>query len=40
MDGCGTVSDVAAQTRAGTGCGGCHGDVRALIEQHFQGAPA
>lgn len=40
LDGCGTVSDVAAQTRAGTGCGGCHGDVRALIEQHFQGAPA
>ncbi|WP_246295318.1 FAD-dependent oxidoreductase [Arthrobacter wenxiniae] len=38
-EGCGTVAEVSARTRAGTGCGGCHGEVRALIEQHFQGAP-
>ncbi len=36
--GCDTVADVSAATRAGTGCGGCHGDIRELIEAHF--APA
>jgi len=40
VNGCGTVAEVSAATRAGTGCGGCHGEVRALIEQHFQPAPA
>ncbi|MGA7204663.1 MAG: FAD-dependent oxidoreductase [Specibacter sp.] len=36
--GCSTVQEVSAATRAGTGCGGCHGDLRDLIEAHF--APA
>lgn len=36
--GCSTVAEVSASTRAGTGCGGCHGDIRAIIEQHFQTA--
>ena len=39
-DGCGTVADVSGATRAGTGCGGCHDDIKGLIEQHFQGAVA
>jgi assimilatory nitrate reductase electron transfer subunit len=38
--GCSTVADVAKATRAGTGCGGCHDDIKGLIEQHFQAAPA
>ncbi|NUU31954.1 FAD-dependent oxidoreductase [Arthrobacter sp. C9C5] len=38
--GCGTVAEVAASTRAGTGCGGCHEDIKGLIEKHFQGAVA
>lgn len=38
--GCGTVAEVSALTRAGTGCGGCHGDVRSVIEAHFQVARA
>ncbi|MBG6184639.1 assimilatory nitrate reductase electron transfer subunit [Arthrobacter sp. CAN_A214] len=33
--GCSTVDEVSADTRAGTGCGSCHSDIRALIEQHF-----
>ncbi|MHA7178734.1 FAD-dependent oxidoreductase [Arthrobacter sp. MDB2-24] len=33
--GCATVQDVSVGTRAGTGCGGCHDDIRAVIEQHF-----
>ncbi|MHA7239865.1 FAD-dependent oxidoreductase [Arthrobacter sp. TMS1-12-1] len=39
--GCATVVEVSAGTRAGTGCGGCHDDIRAVIEQHFAvaGAP-
>jgi assimilatory nitrate reductase electron transfer subunit len=37
--GCSTVADVAKATRAGTGCGGCHDDIKGLIEQHFQAAP-
>ncbi|MHA7304922.1 FAD-dependent oxidoreductase [Arthrobacter sp. TMN-49] len=36
--GCATVQEVSAATRAGTGCGGCHGDLKELIEAHF--APA
>lgn len=38
--GCGTVAEVSASTRAGTGCGGCHEDIKGLIEKHFQGAVA
>ncbi|WP_323961050.1 FAD-binding protein [Arthrobacter sp. JZ12] len=36
--GCSTVAEVSASTRAGTGCGGCHSDIKAIIEQHFQPA--
>ncbi|WP_346960560.1 FAD-dependent oxidoreductase [uncultured Arthrobacter sp.] len=36
--GCGTVAEVSASTRAGTGCGGCHEDIKGIIEKHFQGA--
>ena len=36
--GCGTVGEVSASTRAGTGCGGCHEAIKGLIEKHFQGA--
>ncbi|MBG6191754.1 assimilatory nitrate reductase electron transfer subunit [Arthrobacter sp. CAN_A212] len=35
VNGCASVSDVSASTRAGTGCGGCHEDIRTVIEQHF-----
>ncbi|MGP9502785.1 FAD-dependent oxidoreductase [Specibacter sp. AOP5-B1-6] len=38
--GCSTVPDISAATRAGTGCGGCHGDLKALIESHFAPAAA
>ncbi|NJC21798.1 assimilatory nitrate reductase electron transfer subunit [Arthrobacter pigmenti] len=38
--GCSTVVEVSASTRAGTGCGGCHADIRGIIEEHFQTAPA
>jgi assimilatory nitrate reductase electron transfer subunit len=38
--GCSTVAEVSASTRAGTGCGGCHDDIKGLIEKHFQGAAA
>jgi assimilatory nitrate reductase electron transfer subunit len=38
--GCGTVAEVSGATRAGTGCGGCHEDIKGLIEKHFQGAAA
>ncbi|GAB3538292.1 FAD-dependent oxidoreductase [Arthrobacter tecti] len=34
--GCSTVEEVSASTRAGTGCGGCHTDIRGIIEEHFQ----
>lgn len=37
--GCSSVAEVSASTRAGTGCGGCHSDIRTIIEQHFQPAP-
>lgn len=40
VQGCGTVAEISASTRAGTGCGGCHGQIRELIEQHFQTAAA
>ena len=33
--GCASVRDVSSSTRAGTGCGGCHEDIRAVIEEHF-----
>jgi assimilatory nitrate reductase electron transfer subunit len=39
-EGCGTVPEVSASTRAGTGCGGCHEDIKGIIEAHFQGAAA
>jgi assimilatory nitrate reductase electron transfer subunit len=39
-DGCSTVAEVSKATRAGTGCGGCHEDIKGLIEKHFQAAPA
>ncbi|PVE19555.1 MULTISPECIES: FAD-dependent oxidoreductase [unclassified Arthrobacter] len=35
VNGCTSVPDVSASTRAGTGCGGCHEDIKAVIEQHF-----
>ncbi|MHA7276469.1 FAD-dependent oxidoreductase [Arthrobacter sp. Hz1] len=35
VNGCTSVPDVSASTRAGTGCRGCHEDIRAVIEQHF-----
>ncbi|GAB3548713.1 FAD-dependent oxidoreductase [Arthrobacter tumbae] len=34
--GCSSVAEVSASTRAGTGCGGCHNDIKSIIEQHFQ----
>lgn len=34
-DGCSTVAEISAATRAGTGCGGCHGELKTLIEAHF-----
>jgi assimilatory nitrate reductase electron transfer subunit len=39
-DGCSTVSEVSKATRAGTGCGGCHEDIKGLIEKHFQAVSA
>ncbi|NUT70790.1 FAD-dependent oxidoreductase [Pseudarthrobacter sp. C4D7] len=39
-DGCSTVAEVSKATRAGTGCGGCHEDIKGLIERHFQAAAA
>ena len=39
-DGCATVAEVSGATRAGTGCGGCHDDIKGIIEKHFQGAVA
>ncbi|SFU15416.1 FAD-dependent oxidoreductase [Arthrobacter sp. ov118] len=39
-EGCATVPEVSAATRAGTGCGGCHEDIKGIIEAHFQGAVA
>jgi assimilatory nitrate reductase electron transfer subunit len=38
--GCSTVAEVSSSTRAGTGCGGCHEDIKGLIEKHFQAAAA
>jgi len=38
--GCSTVAEVSSATRAGTGCGGCHEDIKGLIEKHFQAAAA
>lgn len=40
VDGCGTVAEVSGATRAGTGCGGCHSDIKEIIEKHFQSAAA
>lgn len=39
-EGCSTVAEVSKATRAGTGCGGCHEDIKGLIEKHFQPVPA
>ena len=38
--GCATVAEVSASTRAGSGCGSCHDEIKGLIEKHFQGAVA
>ena len=38
--GCTTVGEVSKATRAGTGCGGCHEDIKGLIEKHFSPAAA
>lgn len=38
--GCSTVGEVSKATRAGTGCGGCHEDIKGLIEKHFSAAAA
>ena len=40
LDGCSSVAEVSKATRAGTGCGGCHDDIKGLIEKHFQAAAA
>ncbi|MEV7131845.1 FAD-dependent oxidoreductase [Arthrobacter sp. NPDC093128] len=40
VDGCSTVAEVSGATRAGTGCGGCHSDIKDIIEKHFQAAAA
>ncbi|KUM40404.1 FAD-dependent oxidoreductase [Arthrobacter sp. EpRS71] len=40
VEGCSTVGEVSKATRAGTGCGGCHEDIRGIIEKHFQAAAA
>ncbi|UVJ40760.1 FAD-dependent oxidoreductase [Arthrobacter sp. CJ23] len=40
LDGCSSVPDVSKATRAGTGCGGCHEDIKGIIEKHFQAAAA
>ncbi len=37
LNGCSSVPEVSEATRAGTGCGGCHGDIKGIIERHFQG---
>ncbi|PSL08315.1 assimilatory nitrate reductase electron transfer subunit [Haloactinopolyspora alba] len=38
-DGAGTVADVATTTRATTGCGGCRGDVAAVLAAATQSTP-
>ena len=38
--GCGTLAEVSGATRAGTGCGGCHEDIKGIIEKHFRAAVA
>lgn len=38
--GCSSVPEISATTRAGTGCGGCHGELKSLIEAHFAPAAA
>jgi assimilatory nitrate reductase electron transfer subunit len=38
--GCSSVADISRQTRAGTGCGGCHPQLKDIIEQHFAAVPA
>jgi assimilatory nitrate reductase electron transfer subunit len=40
VGGCSTVAEVSGSTRAGTGCGGCHSDIKDIIEKHFQAAAA
>jgi assimilatory nitrate reductase electron transfer subunit len=39
-EGCSTVAEVSKATRAGTGCGGCHEDIKGLIEKHFRAVQA
>jgi assimilatory nitrate reductase electron transfer subunit len=34
------VTEVSGATRAGTGCGGCHEEIKGIIEKHLQGAVA
>jgi assimilatory nitrate reductase electron transfer subunit len=38
--GCRSVADISRQTRAGTGCGGCHPQLKDIIEQHFAAVAA
>ncbi|BCW58067.1 FAD-dependent oxidoreductase [Arthrobacter sp. StoSoilB20] len=40
VHGCSSVGEVSKATRAGTGCGGCHEDIKGIIEKHFQAAAA
>lgn len=39
-EGCSTVPEVSKATRAGTGCAGCHEDIKGLIEKHFRAVQA
>ncbi|WP_326948039.1 (2Fe-2S)-binding protein [Arthrobacter sp. RIT-PI-e] len=38
--GCATVREVSSGTRAGTGSGTCHSEIRPIIEHHFAVATA
>ena len=40
LPGCSTVAYVSSTTRAGTGCGRCHDEIKGLIEINFQAAVA
>jgi assimilatory nitrate reductase electron transfer subunit len=39
-DGCSTVPEISAATRAGTGCGGCKGRIAELIAQFASSSTA
>jgi bacterioferritin-associated ferredoxin len=38
-DGADTVADVGYQTDAGTGCGGCHESIEAIISERCLACP-